>query len=70
MLDTSHKNEMSRVSGLHEKQRLRIQEVENALKTAHQENYRLGNDYQRLGELLQGKLSKSVYETFLNNKVL
>ena len=52
---------MNRVEKLHEKQRSRIGELEKAIKDSHSENYRLKGDYQRLGELLQGNISKGVY---------
>lgn len=44
-----------------------IQELERALRGSHTENSRLRAEYQRLSEVVQTNLNKTVYETFTAN---
>jgi hypothetical protein len=56
-----HKLDMDSIMKLHETQKNRIIEIEKLLAQSHAENYRLRSDYQRLGELLGGSISKKIY---------
>ena len=51
-----------------EKNIIKISELERNLREFSSENMRLRQDYQRLGEILQSAVNKSIFQTFIDNK--
>lgn len=53
-----------------ENQNRKIFEMQENLRSCDMENMRLRHDYQRLAEILQSSLNRSILETFTNNNFI
>lgn len=66
-LTAEHEEEIKNIQNDKEKLHAKMYEMQNALRQCTSENMRLRHDYQRLADILQSALNKSVVETFSEN---
>lgn len=63
-----HKSERKNFEDTRESQLRRIQELERILRGCELENSKLRNDYQRLADILQTNITRTIYQTFVDTE--